>query len=599
MAGLFTLLSAALCTGQEPASPTPVATTDLRFVWTLDHASGIYYPNEHATLSIVIENPSDSPQTLKGNFNFLRRSGPAAEQKKPVSTTPITPTVIGPGQRARIALAVTPPSAGNYEVTWDTLRMPTSGRGIECIYAPRGKESSPADSPWIAPLPEEAFGTPEFLADFIQRTAIHRFLWSCSWKPGQREILGPNGQALTQAQLDAILHALRTTGSQLVLRLHPQIDPDAASAATAEVNTYTAALIGKGNGLCKAVTVDVEPALCAAHPEIARDVYLAIYAAAKKQDHTIVMLGFSNARDTHGLLSGTVGGARLDDYVDALAVDGTPADAVPALDELATNKLPVWILPPVSADGVAVSPAVALAAGAKIIPLPAGDHGLTMHLFAGSVLYQTLHAGYPPYCAVFQANGFAVAAIAGMGSGTSFDRAWPGLLATMLVPAGDPAVAPGDDAPVMEVADPDTSLRVVDGAGEPINCRRGDLLRVPLNTRVCYLLESGSAEDLVAGLRTAELRNWPEVEVSVVRVMPADVDRVTPTLALRIRNATDHDVKAQVRLADKSSSIDVVSLSPGKYVEAELPVRSVPVGTVDLEVVVAHRPVRITVPMPK
>jgi hypothetical protein len=602
MAGLFMLVMAAPCicpVVQLAASSEPTAgVSALHFICTTDHPSGIYHPNEHAAVTVLIDNPTDAEQTLEGDFQFVRRGDTTAQQQKPVATIPIARTTIQPGQRVRIQLALTPPVPGTYDVSCDSQSTSTTVGRLECLYAPRRNEMAAADSPWIARLPEEAFSNPEYLADAIPRIGVHYFVWDCAWKPGQREIFDSHRQALRQTQLDAAIHALQSTSSQLVLRLHPQIDVDAPDGAIAQINSYAAALIAKCHGVCKAVSVAMNPVLADGHPDTARDVYLAIYAAAKKQDRAIVMLGFSTAAQTHALLSGTVGGARLNDYVDALGVDAAATDALPILDDSTPQNLAIWILP-AAKESLAVPAVVALAAGSRMIPVPAEDHGLTLHLLGGAVLYQNLHAGFPPWCAVFQADGFAVAAIAGMGVGTPMDRAWPGLMAVMPAQAGDLSRAPADDAAVMEVADPDTSLRAVGWDGHAINCRRGDMLRIPLDGRLCYLVESGSAEDLVAGLRTAELQHWPDVEVTVLQAKPAGPDRATPVLVLRMRNATDHDVKAQVRLADKSSSTDVVTLSQGKFVEAELPVSEVPTGPLDLEVLASGRAVRLTVAVPK
>ncbi len=307
---------------------------------------------------------------------------------------------------------------------------------------------------------------------------------------------------------------------------------------------------------------------------LARDSYLAIYAAAKKQDSTLAMLGFSKVTETQALLSGNLGWAHLDDYVDSLAADATTGVALRALDPAACNRYPsrqqdsslrIKRCRDRSAGGSTGGGHGGGSAGGS-------DRGITLHLLGGAVLYQQLHASCPPYVVVFQGNGYAVGVIAGMGAGTPNDRAWPGLLVQAVPGPMDTTAAVADDKPVLEVADPDTSLRVVNWAGDAINCRRGDMLRLPLDGRICYLLEAGAAEDLVAGLRTADLRHFTPVEITALRLMPPDVDHAKPMVALRVRNATDHEVKGSIRVAGATEGLDFIAISPGKYLEIALPV---------------------------
>ncbi len=592
------------------AVPVPVPTavqapanTDsgLHLSWANpDHASGIYYPNEQGTIAVVIDNPTDHPLALGGEFKFLSQPARAQERGKVVGITPIAAATIKAGRRAKIELAVKFSTPGSYEVVWgDRPVAAPAGLSLECIYAPRGVDGAVADSPWIAVLPEQALASAEIFGDYIKRTGIRRFLWDCTWKPGQHEVLAAAGRAITEPELAGMLRALHATGGQLVLRLRVRVDP--AAAGTVELNTYTAALLAKCNGVCKAVTVDLEPALVAAHPDLARELYMAIYAAAKKQDSTLAMLGFSRVSETQALLSGKLGGAHLDDYVDALAADAGSSTALRALDSVALAAAPkraLWILPSATADGASIPPAAALAAGVKVVAVPNGDRGITLHLLGGAVLYQQLHGSNPPYVVVFQGNGFAVGVIAGMGAGTPNDRAWPGLLAQAAGVPADTTAAAGDDDAVLEVADPDTSFRVVNWAGDAINCRRGDMLRLPLDGRICYLLEAGGAEDLVAGLRTADLRHFVPVEITALRLLPPDVDHNKPMLALRVRNATDHEVKGNIRAAGATEGLDFIAISPGKYLEVALPMEKAVGGRVALDVTVGRQTVRVAVVIP-
>ena len=97
---------------------------------------------------------------------------------------------------------------------------------------------------------------------------------------------------------------------------------------------------------------------------------------------------------------------------------------------MAAAKLPLWILPPASADPWPVVPtAVALAQEATVVPVPppSVDRGVSVHLLGGAVFFQQIHPQNLPYAAMFQGDGYAVAAVAGLSAGTPLDALYPGL----------------------------------------------------------------------------------------------------------------------------------------------------------------------------
>src|SRR5262249_52849324 len=137
----------------------------------------------------------------------------------------------------------------------------------------------------------------------------------------------------------------------------------------------------------------------------------------------ILLLGAGTAADTSALV-----GADLHHYLDALAVTSSgPASA-------ALKQLPLWLLPPLGAN--TCPPAVGLAQNAAVVTVspPELDHGVTAHLLNDTVLFQPVRlvstADAPiqfPFVAVFQGDGYAVAAIAGLSAGTDLDADLPGL----------------------------------------------------------------------------------------------------------------------------------------------------------------------------
>jgi len=258
-------------------------------------------------------------------------------------------------------------------------------------------------------------------------------------------------------------------------------------------------------------------------------------------------------------------------------------------------------LPPHAADpwvvGAAAPAAVALGEGAAIaaVPPPGIDHGATEHLLGGAVMFQKLQSGAGwtlPYVTAFQGDGYSIAAVAWLSAGTPLDAMYPGLARTRTVvaPAADDDKPP---YPNLEVEDEPGSMRVVDAAGAPVDCRNGDTLYVPAADRVVYVLAGGSAEDLMSLLRVATPNRLPVMEVSATAASGGVV-------TVRLTNIGTDEVGGTVRLlapasAGKERAIlaekEFVPLSPGKVLElpmelsAELPKE----GLLVAEIVTAGR----------
>ncbi|HVS71195.1 MAG TPA: hypothetical protein VHQ47_08070, partial [Phycisphaerae bacterium] len=226
---------------------------------------------------------------------------------------------------------------------------------------------------------------------------------------------------------------------------------------------------------------------------------------------------------------------------------------------------PLWVIP-AGADHWADTPAAAaLAIGAAMVPLPApaDDRGATAHLLGNARFYQLIHpaaARIPdappdlpplPFVAVFQADQFSVAAIAGPGAGTPLDRAYPTLAAgkTVIIPASDPDQ---DDPPYANLRLPDdaAALRAVDAAGAPIDCRVGDYLYVPAAEKLVYVLAGGAggnAEELAALLRPATANRLPAFDFSLA--IPPDIAHTGEGgLTLRLTNISPNPLPGTLRL---------------------------------------------------
>ncbi len=289
--------------------------------------------------------------------------------------------------------------------------------------------------------------------------------------------------------------------------------------------------------------------------------YLSGAQALKQRDRNVVLLGAGSAAATRDLLF--PGGNGQDDgrkAVDAIAVTNA-ADEMNS-DHMAGSgidpqlpALPLWVLPPVSGSAW-IPPAAALSAGARVayVSAPEVDRGVTAQLFNGTSFAECITLARPPgpetanvppeegdpvsatnpagtrgaaansasgrpaiaaipFIAVFQGDGYSVAAVAGPGAGTSLDAAFPALART---PTEIEPLAPVLQPPVphLTVDDDSHSMRVVNEAGEAVDCRTGDTLDLPISTRMIYLLAGGSAEDLAGSLSPARPAYFPAVEIS-------------------------------------------------------------------------------------
>lgn len=177
------------------------------------------------------------------------------------------------------------------------------------------------------------------------------------------------------------------------------------------------------------------------------------------------------------------------------------------------------------------------------VPPPAVDRGVIEHLLGGTVLYQKLHSqpGALPYAASFQGDGYAVAAVAGLSAGTPLDAAWPPLAhtRTVVTPLKEDEKPP---YPNLEVGDDSATMRVVDSAGAPVDCRQGDTLYIPAADKVVYVLQGGSADDLLSTLTSAVTNRLPVMELEATAVDEGN------SVTLQITNISTTKIAGVLRL---------------------------------------------------
>jgi hypothetical protein len=554
----------------------------------------VYYATSPAKFTVIIDNRSASPLAVAGDILFGPRPGPN-ESFKPLSVTPVTPTTLPAGARARIPLELAFASVGSYELRWnhdgETTTIENVPNSLQCIFAPRVPTSRDL-SPWITALPRAAVNTPGLLSDYIAQTSVHRFLIDerFAFDAGANIGLGFGaswaGPGVPGRDIDALLAEARVAKASLILRVSvraSEADPRMLRAFRAYIADACRRAHGTLDGLVISPEDDGSP-LTANQREVFRDYYLAGYEAAKHEDKTIQLLGAGSAQSTLELL------ADMQTYIDATALTDAAAQPVLLGAPDALRQKPSWILPPLLEDPwPLVPPAAALAAGAAVVPLPPPqvDHGVTAHLLGDAVLSQRVHLaaaalGPPnnpardlPFIAVFQGDRYALAAIAGLSANTPIDASFPALARTRtLVEPVRPDEKP--PYPNLEVGDDTHTMRVVDAQGSPIDCRIGDDLYIPLGDQIVYLLQAGTADELAGSLRPANVNRLPVVEIAA---SPLPRPRRTGIL-LKVRNITASEIGGRIRLirpAPNASSppavlatADLAPIAPGDSIELPL-----------------------------
>jgi len=490
---IFMFMAAAAAWAQAPAPPKELAVR-----WAhADRVSGVYYANEKATIGVIIDNAGEFPLKLDGTIDF----GPRVDKGpfKPTASLAITASELAPGKRARLDVPVVFGEPGPYELRINgTVIESAAGVELKCIYAPRGTADG-KPLPFVTTLPPAAGRVDGFLADYALRTGITIFAFDEQFEldaSGRSVRAIGTATGLSAEKLDTLIAEMKKArlGAIVRLKLPAMAKMDAAHAAGIATTIENAAT--RWGDVLRGIVLEATEKSDALLPEMIiqyRGAYASAGVALKKQNAKTVLLGAGSAEKTLLLL-----GDSIKAQPDAVVI-------APALDDLLVArswKKPLYVLP--SDDKQQLNPAVLLGAEARLVPVDViTDCGATAHLFGGSVFADQLNRDRPPYIAVFQNDGFTVAAIAGLGAGTPFDAAYT--QDEDKPAARDPRPGHLRDVAALEVADDNRIMRVVDSAGREVNARVGDILYVPLGNRIVYLLMTGTADELTALLRTAKI----------------------------------------------------------------------------------------------
>ncbi len=601
-------LAAALLAARAKADlPAATAPSPFRITCGLpDHPSGLYYVKGEAKVALTVDNTSGQAQEFSGEIAF----GPAASggDVNPLSVTPVETVTVAAGQRVKIPLSLTFGAAGDYQLNWHRGNAQTpiefapenTGVGLRCIFAPRAAKAE--ESPWLAVLPPAAVRVPGLLTDYSQQTTVWRFLIDERFAYDAKTNVGLGFGASTGAGAAAIDNLL-AEAARAKVQLYVRVSVPLAQADDPKVidafRTYLFDAIRRCHGTLAAIAITPEQPPQTAWTDIDqaafRTFYLAGYEAAKHADKNVQLLGAGSAQATADLLLQK--DPRLIAFVDALALSdaaGEPARAAPLL---AAQKLPLVVLPPRS--GKAAPPAAALAQHATIVPIPEPetDNGVTAHLLNGTVFYKRLSISIPtadptvagtsniPFIALFQGDGYTVAAIAGFSAGTDLDGQYPALAGA---PTHVEPLKPDDKPyPNLEVGDDTHSMRVVDAAGAPVDCRIGDSVFVPAADAMVYLLQGGSAEDLAGTLLPATAHRLPLLEITATQAADGKVKLRLHNISVREQSGTLRLIRpptAGDQAAAELAAKDFSPIEPGKQTDVSLDVAAQPGGTLVAEI---------------
>jgi hypothetical protein len=595
----------------------------LRLTWQgPDHASGIYHVKDEGSVTVYVDNPGNTPAELSGEIVFGNRldtanaptspPAPAAADAddsrfKILSVTPIASATLQAGQRAKIPLKLPFGAAGTYELRWRHAGEMTPIMAdmpeweLQCIFAPRtaavpagagggGAQAKIAEeAPWVTLLPRPAVGHPGLLMDYAQQTTVRRFVIDERFLFNAAKGVGLGFGASTEGsakEIDAMLAEAASARLKCILRVSipPARDEGAANARiVAGFREYIADAVRRCKGSLAGIVIVPEAAPTESQRRHFAAVYLAGYEAAKRIDRNVAFLGAGSAALTEEWL----GDPKLSVYIDALAIADAASEPAQAKKILQGAKKPLYLLPRAAGDVIKLpTPAAAgLAGGASWVPAPAPsvDHGVTAHLLSGTVFAQRLHITVPtanpnepessliPFVAVFQGDGYSVAAIAGFDAGTDLDGLYPGLAhtRTQVEPIKPDDLPPPAARPNLQIGDDTRSMRVVDSSGAPVDCRVGDNLFVPAEGEMMYVLQGGSAAELAGSLRVATPNRLPVFEIAVRQTAEG--------VSVRLHNVSTKETAGMLRLirvaggaAGVSAEKEFVAISPDKTLEVPL-----------------------------
>ncbi len=523
-----------------------------------DHPSCIYYPRDEAKFEILAQNVTDSPQTLAGKIELVALTPDADKPYEVLSTTPIVETTLPARQAVKMSIPGVFGKPGRHELRWSGKKIDLpAGLELESIFPPRKSEVTR----WVSHLPDAVAIVPGFLADYVAQTGVNPFVYDLEF-PG-------NARAQEQ-EFSNIIKQVSAAKAQVILNL--RIKDGVSVQQAVSLHNLLVMLLNHADVAALRGAVLNPSKHATQNAEYYRAFYLAVYDTLKRKDKGILMMGAGSAQATAALLlKNNDKDTDLRPYIDAVISSGAPADVALAR-QIVGPEGSVAVLP----DAEARMPsAILLGQGVNIVPVVEHDKGVIEQLLGGAALFERMHPGYHPYVGVFQGDGYSVAAIAGPGAGTPEDLEWANL--------------PSVPGAVMEVADENFEMRLVDEAGQPVNARIGDVWKIPLDGKIRYLLQGGSSEEQAALLRTAATDKLPIVDVQVLELIAPQDDKRFGALRIKISNARPYEVSGTLKIYDAKNTLlatrSFIPISAGKWVESQIPLEKILVdNTVVVEI---------------
>ena len=550
--------------------PSPVAGFTFKVV-AVGHPSGIFQVNQTGSVDILIRNNASRPLLLKGRLFWKQlpdsgnASGALARSDSNLSSagdghsplivpaavpTTIRPTPIEPANAMRIELPVRFSVAGSYVLQWrygKILRRISPPFSV--IPQPDGSLLPVADSRWISAIPDDFYKAraPGYISDYMRQTGIRRFLADISLgRPPAPFPAIPD----STGRLVPIARRIHTLGGQVVVRLNlfcknghrlPKYRWLAArlTLILTRLSPDISAIVVNPIGL----NVPSRMALALRGVKLAaaqRAYRNMVRLAAKMLPNVPVVpqlksLGAASYCPLDpGLFNAS--NAKHKSLIFAVSDNRRWLPLMHTVSRMAHPPV-IWVLPvpaqrlvgislqtePVTRPHKFMGAAMALAAGAMFAPAREGRcFSATAHWLGDAVRFAPVHSHLPPTMTVFQANKRAVAIVIGLGAGTIHDtfwRAWQwghvqwrrvGPSYGGRVNAGWHHLSTGEfPTGHLTIFDPEAVLQSFNAVGQKLSTPFPGEQQIPLNARTYFVTAPGSARNLVAALRTAEIHGFP------------------------------------------------------------------------------------------
>ena len=531
------------------------------------HPCGLYHPGDTGTLIIRVENVGKTAQILSGN---LRWACQPEDQREHIlistAMTPVRATSISPGQVMRLSLPVKFNELGTYQVLWRDKPVPMDAHIPPpiCMYAPAIHNN--VAGPWIA-LPPPMFlqeHSRGFIGSYIRETGMSQYLFNAD--------LAPNGRINFRNITPSLAETINNAGGSIILRISIPLHgwKRGREIHVRALATSIEPLVSS----CRAVVLHFS-SFGPATPAATRAAATLLTTLHIASDIWKLPVRLFATPDIIGTLAGQKGVANLIGGV-ALTDTFTSMRMCHAIQS-AGGALPVMILPPpdlsqqVPSAKLPPDPALFLAAAAEYVPVPQLPGNFELHVLGAAPLYAIVHPHLPLLAGVFEEPYGSVAVIAGLGAQSLRDQKWnnwrahPPLIVTdkiwhqavrdglagwhrLRAMLPQPGHFPQGK---MIVVDAEGLMRTRGTTGNTVPSPYPGWQEIPLNDHVYFLTYPGNPTQLVAAIRTAEIKGLP---LACISIGQHNKQNGPQSLILNIRNARIGRLQGTITLASPPPS---------------------------------------------